>query len=77
MANPVNPRPLEEIYIRLMASYMTLEDVPENERKFDILLDLINFCEEQPNASLAEYREFKDLAMEHGPFERPPVRCLN
>lgn len=73
-----NPtRPLEEIYIRLMASYMTLEDVPENEKKFDQLLDLINFCEDFPGASIEEYREYKDLVLQHGPFERPPVRCLN
>lgn len=70
-------RQLEEIYIRLMTSYMTLEDAPENERKFDILLDLINFCEDFPLATIEEYREFKTLCVEHGPFPRPAARCLN
>lgn len=67
---------IEDIYIRLMTRYETLIDDPSNERLFAILLDLINFCEDFPTASLAEYREFKELAMEHGPFERPPVRCI-
>lgn len=68
-------RPLEEIYIRLMTSYMTLEDSSENESKFGMLLDLINFCEEYPTASLEEYREFKDLVLKHGPFDRPAAVC--
>ena len=68
---------IESVYRRLMNQYMTLDDVLENETKFEILLDLINYCEENPTASLAEYREFKGLVMEHGPFPRPDARCLN
>ena len=66
---------LEEIYIRLMNQYLLLEDVIENERKFEILLDLINFCEENPRATIEEYREFKDLVLEHSPFPREKARC--
>lgn len=71
----LKPRPLEEIYIRLMTSYMTLDDVVENEVKFEKLLDLINFCEDFPESSLEQYREFKDLVMQHGPFTLPAAVC--
>ena len=72
----VQGRPLDEIYLRLKTSYMTLEDIPANEAKFGILLDLINYCEDQPGSSLEDYREFKALAMEHGPFPRDEARWI-
>lgn len=68
---------LEEIYIRLMNQYLSLDDNPANAFKFLILLDLIAFCEENPTATIEDYREFKALILADGPLPRPDARCLN
>ena len=68
---------IELIYIRLMNQYLALDDVADNDLKFAILLDLINFCEDCPHATVDEYREFKDLILTDGPLPRLDARSLN
>lgn len=68
---------LQQIYSQLVSRFFSLPDTPDNAVAFLVILDLISFIEENPEATLDDYRELKDFLTKNGPFPRPDARVLN
>ncbi len=65
-----------KVYDGLCARFLSMEDTADNQHRFEVLLDLINFWEDNPDSSLEEYREYKDLVFVHGLSPWPVVRVV-